>query len=94
MIISHHPRNHSTMISSKFYLWFLLLSIMFVRLEARPHERKTGMITQSFQEMFRRKILLEHEEEGDSGLDSIRTKIRRSSPGGPDPQHHFNTPMP
>lgn len=89
-IILQLQENPNTMSILKFYLYFLLLSTILVQFEARPYERKMGSITQSFRAILHRKILLEQGSGGDSG----RKKVTRSSPGGPDPQHHFSMPMP
>lgn len=59
---------------------------MLMRHEARDHN--ANAVTESFRAMFKRKMMLEKDYEGEeSGLNS-RFKIKRSTPGGPDPHHH------
>ncbi|KAL7128998.1 hypothetical protein ABFS83_13G033600 [Erythranthe nasuta] len=72
--------------SKRFVVFFILVSIMVVKIEARrpvKHERLSSAVVESFRAMLRGKMLL---EEGNY-------KPARYSPGGPDPQHHFNAPL-
>ncbi|KAL8031569.1 hypothetical protein ABFX02_13G034400 [Erythranthe guttata] len=70
--------------SKHFVVFFVLVSIMVVKIEARPvkHESLSSAV-ESFRVMLRGKMLLEE----------ANHKPARYSPGGPDPQHHFNAPL-